>query len=190
MNTTLGVRVGSTTAQETIQTGLLIIFSIVGTWIGLFKVPWRVSGDPCIVAAACTVAVTTALWLTRWQESRGVILERYLVAGFLAYMPVVYVMRYLSAPRGSAVNNWFWVEVLNVVIFVSFAVLGMKRSPWFLAIGTALHGVAWDSWHYRNSSYMPDWYIVACLAVDLTLGAYVASRVPAYLKAARAATQN
>jgi len=63
--------------------------------------------------------------------------------------------------------------------------LGLKRSPWFLAIGIVLHGVAWDIWDYRNSTYMPDWYAIACLAADLTIGAYVAARVPAYQNASR-----
>jgi hypothetical protein len=62
---------------------------------------------------------------------------------------------------------------------------GAKRSPWFLAIGVVLHGLAWDSWHYGNSTYIPDWYAIACFAVDLALGTYVAARVPAYQRASR-----
>ena len=61
--------------------------------------------------------------------------------------------------------------------------LGVKRSPWFLAIGMALHGLAWDAWHYRKSNYIPDWYVIACLAVDLAFGAYIASRVLTYQSA-------
>jgi hypothetical protein len=111
--------------------------------------------------------------------------ERNLLAGFLVGMPLVYVSRYLFASTGRMANYWFWVEVLGTIIFVALAVLGLKRSPWFLAVGIAAHGLAWDTWHYRNSTYIPDWYATACLAVDLAFGAYVAARVPAYQSASR-----
>ncbi len=183
MNTKSYALAGLTTAQQTLQTVLLILFSVVGTCIALFRVPWRVSGDPCLVAAAATGVITACLWLSRWQGSRGASFERYLLAGFLVFMALVYVMRYLFVSTGRAASSWLWVEILSVPIFTALAVLGLKRSPWFLAIGIALHGLAWDSWHYRNSTYMPDWYIVACLAVDVTLGAYVAARIPTYQRA-------
>jgi hypothetical protein len=118
-----------------------------------------------------------------------VILERNLLAGFLVAMPLVYVARYLFASTGGAANYWLWVEVLGTTIFVALAVLGVRRSPWFLAIGMVLHGLAWDIWHYRNSTYIPDWYAIACLAVDLAFGAYVAARVPAYQRASRIETE-
>ncbi len=185
MNTTQGARVGSANSQETVQTVLLILLSVVGTWIALFRVPWHVSGDPCLVAAAATGVITACLWLSRWQGSRGASFERYLLAAFLVFMALVYVMRYLFVSTGRAASSWLCVEILGVPIFTALAVLGVKRSPWFLAIGIAVHGLAWDSWHYRNSTYMPDWYIFACLAVDVTLGAYVAARIPAYQRASR-----
>ena len=185
MSTTPDPRAGLTIAQETVQTVLLIIVSFVGTWLGLYRVPWQVSGDPCLLAAAATVVIVTCLWLTRWRGLRAVNFERNLLAGFLVGMPLVYVARYLFASTGRAVNHWLFVEVLGVAIFAALAVLGVRRSPWFLAIGMVLHGLTWDIWHYRNSAYIPDWYAIACLAVDLTFGAYVAARVPAYQKASR-----
>lgn len=190
MNTHRVARAGLTTAQETVQTVLLIIVSVVGTWLSLYRIPWHVSGDPCLIAAAASGVIVTCLWLTRWRGSRAVIFERNLLAGFLVAMPLVYVARYLFASNGRAANYWFWVEVLGTIIFAALAVLGVKRSPWFLAIGMVLHGLAWDAWHYRHSTYIPDWYIVACLAVDLAFGAYVAARVPAYQRSSRIESQN
>jgi hypothetical protein len=105
-------------------------------------------------------------------------------------MPLVHVARHLFVSTGRAAIYWFGVEILGTTIFGALAVLGVKRSPWFLAIGMVLHGLAWDSWHYRNSTYIPDWYAIACLAVDLAFGAYVAVRVPAYERASRIETQN
>ena len=190
MNTHRVARAGLTTAQETVQTVLLIIVSVVGTWLSLYRIPWHVSGDPCLIAAAASGVIVTCLWLTRWRGSRAVIFERNLLAGFLLAMPLVYVARYLFASNGRAANYWFWVEVLGTIIFSALAVLGVKRSPWFLAIGMVLHGLAWDAWHYRHSTYIPDWYIIACLAVDLAFGAYVAARVPAYQRSSRIEPQN
>ena len=142
-----------------------------------------VSGDPCLFAAAATLIVFVFLWATRWRGWHGVSFERSLLVAFLVGMPLVYVARYLFTSTGRAGNDWFWIEILGVMIFAALAVLGLKRSPWFLAIGIVAHGLAWDSWHYRNSTYIPDWYALACLTVDLALGAYVAARVPAYQRA-------
>jgi hypothetical protein len=185
MNTTPDARAGRTSAQQTVQTVLLIIITLVGTWLGLYRIPWQISGDPCLIAAAATVLVVTCLWLTHWRGLRGAIFERNLLAGFLVAMPLVYVARYLFASTSGAANHWLWVEVLGTLIFAALAVLGVKRSPWFLAIGMVLHGLAWDAWHYRTSTYIPDWYVIACLAVDLSVGAYVAARIPAYQRASR-----
>ena len=185
MNATPDARAGTTRTQESVQTALLIVVTFVGTWLSLYKIPWHLSADPCLVAAAATGVIVTWLWLSRWRGSRGVIFERNLLAGFLVGMPLVYVARYLFASTGRATNFWFWVEILGTIIFAAVAVLGVKRSPWFLAIGMVLHGLAWDIWHYRNSTYIPDWYVISCLAVDLAFGAYVAARVPAYQRASR-----
>ncbi len=190
MNTTPDARAGLTTAQQTIQTVLLILVTFVGTWLALYRVPWRASGDPCLLAAAATGVMVICLWLTRWQGLRGVIFERHLLAGFLVAMPLVYVSRYLFASTGHAASFWLWVEVLGTIIFVALAVLGVKRSPWFLAIGMVLHGLVWDTWHYQHSTYIPDWYVIACLAVDLAFGAYVAARVPVYQRASRIVSEN
>lgn len=184
MKTMPDSRASVTTARQTVQTLLLIILSLVGTWTALYTVPWQVSGDPCLVAAAATGIVVTCLWLTRWGGLRAVNFERNLLAGFLVVMPLVYVARYLFASSGS-VGNGFWVEILGMTIFVALAVLGLKHSPWFLAIGMVAHGLTWDIWHYRNSTYIPDWYVIACLTVDLAFGAYVAARVSAYQQASR-----
>lgn len=190
MNTTPDPRAGLTTAQEAAQTVLLIIVLFVGMWLALYRVPWQASGDPCLLAAAATGVIVICLWLTRWRGLRGAIFERNLLAGFLVLMPLVYVTRYLFASTGRAANFWLWIEVLGLLIFAALAVLGVTRSPWFLAIGMVLHGLAWDTWHYRNSTYIPDWYVIACLAVDLAFGAYVAARVPAYQRASRMETEN
>lgn len=189
MNTAPDARTGLTIAQETVQTVLLIIVSLVTAWM-LYRVPWQLSGDPCLLAAGATVVLLTFLWRTRWRGLPEVNFERNLFAAFLAAMPLVYVVRYLFDSTGREANSWLWVEVLGIPIFATFAVLGVKRSPWLLAIGIVVHGLAWDSWHYRRSTYIPDWYAIFCMAVDLAFGAYVAARVPAYQRASRIEAEN
>jgi len=41
MNTLPNERAGRNTAQETVQTVLLILVSILGAWLGLYRVPWQ-----------------------------------------------------------------------------------------------------------------------------------------------------
>jgi hypothetical protein len=100
-----------------------------------------------------------------------------------------YVMGWFSA-QDHAAGSWVWVELLGLALFAAFAALGLKYSLWFLAIGIAGHGVGWDSWHYENSAYIPNWYALACLLVDLALAAYVAAPVPAYREAWQTAKKN
>ena len=145
--------------------------------------------DPFLLAAVAGAVTVACLWLTRRLGSRAMKFERAWLAAFLVAMPLVYVMGWFAA-RDRAATSWIWVELLGLALFAAFAALGFKNSPWFLVIGIAGHGLAWDSWHYKNSSYAPDWYAVACLLVDLALGAYVAARVPAYREAWRIAKKD
>ena len=178
-----------TKAQNPIQTVLLIALSIVTVWT-LYMVPsWQALGDPFLLAAVAGAVTVACLWLTRRLGSRVMKFERAWLAAFLVAMPLVYVMGWFAA-RDRAATSWIWVELLGLALFAAFAALGFKNSPWFLVIGIAGHGLAWDSWHYKNSSYAPDWYAVACLLVDLALGAYVAARVPAYREAWRIAKKD
>jgi len=160
-----------------------MIVSLITAW-ALYIAPWRVPADPCFLAAISTMAVVICLWLTRRRGARAIEFERFLVALFLLCMPLVYVLRYSFGSGPRAPHFWLWVEVSGLLFFGALAALGWKRSPWFLAVGIVLHGLTWDSWHYRTSAYMPDWYAIFCAAVDLALGVYVAVRVPVY-RAAR-----
>lgn len=100
--------------------------------------------------------------------------ERFVLAAFLGGMPVVYFAQYLATDGNAQPGGWLWLELAGILIFVTLAVLGLKTSPWFLVIGIVAHGLGWDSWHYRNSPYIADWYSTGCLLVDITIGAYAA----------------
>ena len=173
---------GPTKAPNPIQIVALLAVSIITVWT-LFMVPsWQAPPDPFLLAAVIGAVTVACLWLTRWLGSRAMKFERTMLAAFLVGMPLVYVLGWFAA-RYRAASSWIWVELLGLALFAAFAALGLKNSPWFLAIGIAGHGFAWDLWHYKNSAYVPDWYAVSCMLVDLALGAYVAARVPAYREA-------
>jgi hypothetical protein len=173
---------GLSKAQNPIQIVVLIGVSIITVWTLSMVPSWQAPGDPFLLAAVVEAVTVACLWLTRWLGSGAVKFERTMLAGFLVGMPLVYVMGWFAA-RDHAASSWIWVELLGLALFAAFAVLGLKNSPWFLAIGIAGHGFAWDLWHYKNSAYIPDWYAVACMLVDLALAAYVAARIPAYREA-------
>jgi hypothetical protein len=188
MHTTSNARASLIDTQEVVQTALLIVVLLAAAWM-LFSAPSLVSGDPCILASVANAIVAPCLWLTRKRRFQGISVERYLLAAFLAGMPLVYLGRYLVSTDVIA-TVWLWLEILGLLIFVTFAVLGLTRSPWFLVIGIALHGIAWDSWHYESSAYIPSWYAFGCAAVDLALGGYVATRVQQYRQASQVANSS
>lgn len=187
MNTIARVGVpGLTKVPNAIQIAVLIALSITTVWM-LYVVPsWQAAGDPFLLATIASAVTVACLWLARWLGSRAVKFERAWLAAFLVGMPLAYVLGWFAAGARAA-NSWIWVELLGLALFATFAALGLKNSPWFLAIGIAGHGLAWDSWHYKNSAYVPDWYAVACLLVDLALSAYLVARIPAYRQAQRLA---
>jgi hypothetical protein len=99
-------------------------------------------------------------------------------------MPLIYVASWLVSRGGGAHQGWLWVELLGVPLYGALAVVGLKRSPWFLVVGIAAHGVAWDSWHYyANTGYIPSWYAIGCFLVDVGLGIYIAARILAWRRA-------
>lgn len=173
---------GLSKTQNPIQIVALIGVSIITVWTLSMVPSWQAPGDPFLLAAVVEAVTVACLWLTRWLGLRAMKFERTMLAGFLGGMPLVYVMGWFAA-RDHAASSWIWVELLGLALFAAFAALGLNNSPWFLAIGIASHGFAWDLWHYKNSAYIPDWYAVACMLVDLALGAYVAARILAYREA-------
>jgi hypothetical protein len=174
--------------RSTAEIVALIGVTIVTAWT-LYTVPsWQgVLLDPCLHACIGATITVALLWLTRSLGSRAVMAEQIVLTIFLVSMPFVYLARYRYAAQPDAAGTGLWIELLGVPIYAALAVLGWKRSPWFLAVGIAAHGLGWDAWHYGNSAYIPAWYALGCLLLDLAIGAYVAVRIPAYTEARRMA---
>jgi hypothetical protein len=137
--------------------------------------------EPATWAAVASLATSLAVGWARLRGHRGSSLERRLWAAFLAVMPLVYLASWLLARQ----PGWLPVELAGVVLFGALALAGLRRSPWFLAGGIAAHGLLWDSWHHGRADFIPDWYVLGCLAIDLMLGAYLALEMPHFRTARR-----
>jgi hypothetical protein len=78
---------------------------------------------------------------------------------------------------------WTLVELAQVVVFGSMALVSLRGSPYWLAAGWTLHPV-WDGLHYigPGRSFAPLAYAIACVSFDLLVAAYIAA---AYRRGAR-----
>jgi hypothetical protein len=162
------------------QFAALTIASGAAGWAAYLVPSWNSGNDPCLWAAVATVIMVVILWRLFLLPVFAPRLERRVLAGFLVGMPIVYLVRCLSFADHALTASWLWIELLGLIAFTLIAILGLRGDGWFLAFGIIGHGIAWDLWHYRHSSYIPDWYSIACMCVDFALGAYVATRISSY----------
>ncbi len=93
---------------------------------------------------------------------------RRLIRLFLLGLPLVYVADWL---RFGGTSLEFAVELAGLGLWVVLAVLA-RRSDLALWLGCVGHA-AWDALHFGRVGFVPDWYVAACLAVDIGLGAFV-----------------
>ena len=71
---------------------------------------------------------------------------------------------------------WLLAELVQVIVFGTMALLGLRGSPWWLVAGWALHPL-WDVvLHYLGPghSFAPITYTIPCLSFDLLVAAYIA----------------
>jgi hypothetical protein len=163
--------------KETVALAL-VVAAAAATTAGVPLASWRASPfDPCHLAALAAIATVAALVVTHHFGDRAVHLEKQLCAVFLAGMPLVYVGSFFLGAAERPPAFWLYVELAAVPVYGAAAWLGLRRWPWLLAAGIALHGLGWDAWHYGRTSFVPDWYVVGCLVLDVTLAAYVAVRL-------------
>jgi hypothetical protein len=95
-----------------------------------------------------------------------------------AFYPVVLIViasyYILFAAMGASVPA-LYAESIPMAAFAALAILGFQRSPWFLVIGLAAHGV-YDFAHplvIKNPA-VPIWWPGFCLGYDLVAAAYLA----------------
>ena len=79
------------------------------------------------------------------------------------------------AHRAGESTSWLAAELLGTVLFGAVGLVGVWRSPLWLAAGWALHPV-WDiGLHYfgPGRTFAPEPYAIACLSWDLAVAAYI-----------------
>jgi hypothetical protein len=155
----------------------LLVAAAAATFLGVPIASWRASpADPCHLAALAGLGTTVTLLVTRHLGARALRVERTLSAVFLAGMPLVYVGSWLWTEGSGASLAWLCVEAGAVPIYGALALLGLYRSPLLLVVGIAGHGLLWDAWHIGRSAYVPDWYAIGCLVLDVSLAVYLLVR--------------
>lgn len=120
--------------------------------------------DPNRWAVAACVVVIAVMLLRGWR-SRGVEPHVHALTAILMALPLVYVADWIRF-GGSAL--WLLVELLGVALFWGFAWAAVKKGPRFLAWGIGIHA-GWDLMHFGASEYVPDWYVIACVIIDVAL---------------------
>jgi hypothetical protein len=128
---------------------------------------------------AATVGAAIAgivLAIVRFLMRRNLQLEKFVLAVFLAAMPIIYLWSALEAGD----SNGVLLESLGIVIYGGLAVFGFFRSPLALGLGIAAHGLVWDWLHHNRSAYIPNWYSLGCLIVDVAFAFLVLTQLHAH----------
>jgi hypothetical protein len=105
----------------------------------------------------------------------GAAREMWLYAIGLALAALVYVAFALA---GGAAPAWVALELGSLLFFSLLALLGLRVSAWFLALGWAAHA-AWDLLTHGTqgaSLFVPAWYPAVCAGFDLLLAGYLILR--------------
>jgi hypothetical protein len=121
-------------------------------------------------AVGAVVLIVIAFLLFRFTRD---IVGRSLLVIFLVTAAGAYFGFAIAAGAGPI---WTLVELAQVVIFGTMALLGLRGSPYWLAAGWALHPL-WDvGLHYMGPGrlFAPMTYAVACISFDLVVAAYIA----------------
>lgn len=151
----------------------LLFGTTIYAWLELApSAPWTAyllkAENFALVASTITSLAYAALrLLPRRQE----LLEKLLLASFLAGMPVIYLWAALVAHDRLGIA----LESVGLVVYGAWAYLGYRRSTVLLGLGIAAHGLAWDLWHHDHARYMEHWYPLLCLTVDMAFGLAVAA---------------
>ena len=124
-------------------------------------------------AIGAVVLIVIAFLLSRFA---GDIIGRSLLVIFLflaagAYFGFAIVGREVVG----ASPIWMLIELVQVIVFGTMGLLGLRGSPWWLAAGWALHPF-WDYVvHYLGPGhpFAPFAYAIACITFDWVVAAYI-----------------
>jgi hypothetical protein len=81
---------------------------------------------------------------------------------------VVAALVYVGFALAAGTNDWWATEVGGVLVFGALVVAGIRRYPYMLALGWALH-VGWDTLLHTGlgTDFVPEWYVPLCVGFDL-----------------------
>jgi hypothetical protein len=178
MNRALGVRARR---QPLSTLERLAIVALAAQQVFVFVVvpasPFAHVVEPVYFATIAATVTIVALVALRLQRGRRVMLEKYLLAAFLAGMPLIYTV---TAIQHGASGEVISMEATAILVFGVFAIVGVIGSPWFLVVGIGGHGLLWDAWHHATGLVVPRWYAVGCFVADVALAAWAATQIRAY----------
>ena len=125
-----------------------------------------------IPAAVGALLGAAFAFLARWSERYPQAGSRRMLAYALIATAALYVGLAFASDNPKA---WFGIEMTGLAIFGSFALLGLVGSPWWLAIGFALHPFWHVQFHYlgTGSMFAPTWFTLGLTGFDLAIAAYV-----------------
>jgi hypothetical protein len=120
------------------------------------------------------IGVLVALGVAGFAAVVGFDRER----SFYATVAVVVASYYILFAAMGAGRNALIAEVLVACGFAALAVLGFRKSAWFLAVALVGHGV-FDFVHHLfiDNPGVPRWWPGFCLAFDALFGAIIAVRL-------------
>ena len=98
-----------------------------------------------------------------------------------SFYPVVLIViatLYLLFAAMAKSTDSLVAEAIPALVFVAMAVLGFRKTPWFVVAGLALHGV-FDFFHHAviENPGVPAWWPGWCLAYDVVAAAYLAALI-------------
>jgi hypothetical protein len=154
---------------------VLLVLSTIAAALLVPDLSAGLLGQPAF-AGVVGGGVALALIVVLRRGRRGSGAERLVLAIFLALMPSIYVASCLRFGGGT---GWLSLEVGGQFLFAALAFAGWRWTPRLLVAGIAGHGLIWDLSHYGRTSFMPDWYAIACMVVDLGWAFYAATQAKA-----------
>ena len=120
-----------------------------------------------LIEGALGAVIIIAFLLSRFTRD---IIGRSLLVIFLFTAAGAYFGFAISAGAGPI---WTLVELAQVVVFDTMALLGLRGSPHWIAAGWASHPL-WDAGLHYIGPGRSFTYAIACIRFDLIVAAYVA----------------
>ena len=95
--------------------------------------------------------------------------------GFYPVVLIVIAGLYLLFAVMADSTGFLLAETVPALVFVTLAVLGFWKNPWFAVAGLALHGV-FDFFHHAviPNPGVPVWWPGWCLSYDVVAAGYLA----------------